>query len=604
MTLAVFLPLLFFIALSASLLFVPAIRWFSFRTGQVAIPRSDRWNRKATPTLGGIGMFSAFLIALLVVLLTTEDTLLFTERWTILVGMAIMFSIGLYDDIKPLNPPVKLIFQILAATVVIFFGNNTINFFPWPVANILLTFFWLVGITNAINLLDNMDGLAGGVALITASFLSFFFWKAGNPGLLILSLALVGTIIGFLIFNFPPAKIFMGDSGSMFLGFSLAALAVARRTQASNIFAIIGVPTLIFLLPILDTSLVAITRILRGQSPVAGGTDHTSHRLVAFGLSERQAVLVLYMIAIVSGLASIGLEALDYDLSLVLIPLLLIGLSLFVAYLSRLKVVNAEPEQKNTFTRWIVNFTYKRRIFEIIFDLLLIGVTYYLAFWTRFGLNMTTTSMDLYLRSWPIILAITYGAFALLKIYQGVWRYIGVNDLMRYVVASLLSGGLSWIVIKLVFPDQPFTADVFLLYSLYLLIGLSGSRSSFLILDRFYNRQAPGIDKENVLLYGAEDAGEIALRWILRNPNIGYSVVGFLDDDAVKWGSNIHGVSILGDISKINQYIEEKQVSGVIATTDTILNSQEGEKLISACKEKGLWLRVLRLEFELHELVE
>ena len=589
------------IALLASLLLVPAVRWASFRSGQVAIPRSDRWHHRVTPTLGGIGMFIAFLVALLVVWLTKADQSVFFERWSILVGMVIMFAVGLIDDIKHISPPIKLITQILAATLVIFFGNNTINFFPWPIANILLTFLWLVGITNAINLLDNMDGLAAGVALITAGFLSYFFWEAENLGLLILSLSLVGCILGFLAFNFPPARIFMGNSGSMFLGFSLAALAIARRTQASSIFAIVGVPTLVFLLPILDTSLVAITRLLRGQSPVIGGTDHTSHRLVAFGLSERQAVLVLYGIAIISGFASIGLEAWDYDLSLVLIPILLIALFLFVAYLSRLKVVKAENEHPNGITKWIVNFTFKRRIFEIIFDLLLIGVSYYLAFWTRFGLNMTTTSMELFLRSWPVVLVITYGAFYLFRIYQGVWRYIGVTDLIRYVGAALLSGGLSWFVMRLVFTDLSFTADVFLLYSLYLLIGLSGSRSSFLILDRFYSRQVPGVEMENVLLYGAEDAGEIALRWILRNPGIGYSVIGFLDDDSLKWGSNIHGVSILGDLNKLDEFIQERQVHGVIATTSAILNTPDGKKLISKCRDKGLWLRVLRLEFELQE---
>lgn len=344
-----------------------------------------------------------------------------------------------------------------------------------------VNFFWLVGITNAINLLDNMDGLAGGVALITAGFLSIFFWRTGYPELLILSLALCGSNIGFLVFNFPPAKIFMGDNGSMFLGFTLAVLAIARRTQASNIFAIIGVPTLILLLPILDTGLVAITRILRGQSLAVGGKDHTSHRLVAFGLSERQAVLVLYGIAIISGLASIGLDALDYDLSLVLIPILLIILSLFVAYLARMKVVSETQEPTNGITRLIVNLTYKRRIFELIFDLLLIGVSYYLAFWSRFGLNMTTTSMNLFLLSWPIILGITYLAFYFFGVYRGVWKYIGINDLMRYAGAAILSGGLSWILINLVFPDQSYTGDVFLLYILYLLLGLSASRSSFLI---------------------------------------------------------------------------------------------------------------------------
>jgi UDP-GlcNAc:undecaprenyl-phosphate GlcNAc-1-phosphate transferase len=589
------------IALPASLLLVPVVRWFSFRVGHVSKPRMDRWHRQPTPTLGGIGMFSSYCLTILILWLTNKEQYLITKQWSILVSITIMFSIGLYDDFKHISPPTKLIFQLLAATIVIFYGHNTINFFRWPIANILLTFFWLVGITNAINLLDNMDGLAAGVALITSGFLSFFFWKSGHPELLILSLSLAGSVLGFLVFNFPPAKIFMGDSGSMFLGFSLAVLAIARRTQASNIFAIVGVPTLIFLLPIIDTSLVAITRLLRGQSPTIGGTDHTSHRLVAFGLSERQAVLVLYSIAIISGISSIELDALNYDLSLVLIPILLIVLSLFVAYLARMKVVSSELDQPNGFTRWIVNLTFKRRVFELIFDLMLIGVSFYLAFWTSFGLNMTSISMNLFLLSWPFVFGITYGSFYLFRVYQGVWRYIGINDMTRYVGAALLSGGLSWVIIKLLFPRQEFTGDVFLLFGLFLLIGLAGSRSSFQILDRMYNRQFRGIQKENILLYGAEDAGEIALRWILRNPTIGYSVVGFLDDDAMKWGSNIHSINILGDPNKLDQLIQERQVSGVIVTNDSLLRSTNGEKLISTCHAKGVWVRVLRLEFELAE---
>jgi UDP-GlcNAc:undecaprenyl-phosphate GlcNAc-1-phosphate transferase len=597
MTINTFLP--FILALIFSLLLVPAVRWYSLRIGKIATPRSDRWNRRATPTLGGIGMFASLVISLFIIWLTNTDHHILIDRWSILLGIVIMFLIGLYDDFRTISPPIKLIFQIVAATLVIFFGGNTINFFRWPIANIILTFFWLVGLTNAINLMDNMDGLAGGVSLIASGFLSVFFWKTGYPELLVLSLALAGSIIGFLVFNFPPAKIFMGDSGSMLLGFSLAALTVARRTQASNVLAIVGVPTLVFLLPILDTSLVTITRILRGQSPTIGGKDHTSHRLVAFGLSEKQAVLVLYAIAFISGMASIGLEALDYDLSLVLIPILLIVLSLFVAYLARMKVVSKEESTTNGITRWIVNLTFKRRLFELIFDLLLIGISYYLAFWTRFGLNMTTTSMNLFMLSWPIALGISYGVFYFLGVYRGVWRYIGINDLIRYVGSAIISGALTWILVKIIFPNQPFTGDVFLLFILYLLIGLAGSRSSFLILDRLYAQQFSGTKQENVLLYGAEDAGEIALRWILRNPTIGYSVVGFIDDDSMKWGSYIHGVNILGDLNRLDQYIIDKQVRGVIATTENLLKSQAGEKLISECRAKGVWVRVLRLEFEL-----
>ena len=578
---------------------MPVVRWYGIRVGKVAIPRSDRWNKNPTPTLGGVGMFISFTLAILALWLIGADHNMFQQRWSIFIGVVIMFAVGLYDDFRPINPPTKLIFQILSATLVIFFGGNTINFFRWPIANIILTFFWLVGLTNAFNLLDNMDGLAGGVSFIAAIFLSIFFWRTGYQDLLVISMTLAGSILGFLVFNFPPAKIFMGDSGSMLLGFSLAALAIARRTQASNVLAIVGVPILVFLLPIIDTSLVTITRILRGQSPATGGRDHTSHRLVAFGLSERQAVLILYLITIVSGLASIGIEAWDYDLSLVLIPILLIVLALFVAYLARMKVVSNDETATNGITRFITNLTFKRRLFEIIFDLLLIGVSYYLAFWTRFGLNMTTTSMDLFLLSWPVALGISYGSFYLFGIYKGVWRYIGINDLLRYVGAAIVSGVFSWLINRMIFPGQAFTTDVFLLFILYLLIGLAGSRSSFIVLDRLYAQNISLPKQENILLYGAEDAGEIALRWILRNPSMGYSVVGFLDDDAMKWGSNIHGVNILGDLSKLDQYIEEKQIKGVIATTESLLHSQAGEKLLSNCKNRGIWVRVLRLDFEL-----
>jgi UDP-GlcNAc:undecaprenyl-phosphate GlcNAc-1-phosphate transferase len=592
-----FIP--FVIALFFSLVLVPSVRWLCIRYGKVAIPRSDRWNKNPTPTLGGIAMFISLAFTLLIIGLTKTDHNIFPQRWSIILGVVIVFVVGLYDDFRPINPPAKLIFQIISATLVIFFGGNTINFFRWPIANIILTFIWLVGLTNAFNLIDNMDGLAGGVSFIAAGFLAVFFLNTGHQDLLVLALALAGSILGFLAFNFPPAKIFMGDSGSMLLGFSLAALAIARRTQASNVLAIVGVPVLVFLLPILDTSLVTVTRILRGQSPASGGRDHTSHRLVAFGLSERQAVLVLYLIAIISGLASIGIEAWDYDLSLVLIPILLIVLALFVAYLARMKIVSNSEAEKNSITRLIVNLTFRRRLFEIMFDLFLIGISYYLAFWTRFGLNMTTTSMNLFLLSWPIALGISYASFFLFGIYRGVWRYVGINDLLRYVGAAIISGVFSWLINQWIFPNQPFTSDVYLLFILYLLLGLAGSRSSFIILDRLYAQQISLPEHENVLLYGAEDAGEIALRWILRNPSMGYSVVGFLDDDSMKWGSNIHGVNILGDLSKLDQYIEEKHVKGVIASTEDSLHTKVGEQLLLKCKARGIWIRVLRLDFEL-----
>ena len=598
------------IAFILSLLMVPAVRRLSFRVGKVVQPRKDRWHSQPTPSLGGVGMFVAFALALGSAALFEPAWSELPARWSLLAGAAMMFGLGLYDDFKRIKPPAKLAGQLLAATVVIFFGSYTIDFFPWPIANITLTFFWLVGITNAINLLDNMDGLAGGVALIAAGVLSYFFWRGGNADLPLISLALAGGILGFLVFNFPPAKIFMGDSGSLFLGFTLAALAIARRTQASNVFAVVGVPTLLFLLPILDTSMVTLTRLLRGQSPAQGGTDHTSHRLIAFGLTERQAVLVLYAIALISGVAAAGLEALDYDLSLVLAPAVLIAFSLFAAYLARFKMVT--PAAKGAaaadgnggsggITRLIGELTYKRRMFEIVLDLLLIGFSYYLAFWTRYGLDMTPLSMEVFLKSWPLPLGAAYLSFIVFGVYRGVWRYIGYNDLVRYVGAAVLAGVISGLAARLIYPAEPYSLDVFILFVLFLLLGLAGSRSSFQVLDRLYGRQRGRAKRVNVLLYGAEDAGELALRWIMRSPELGYQPAGFLDDDPYKWGRSIHGVDVLGGVDKLEECLRSREAGGVIVTASALLGSPPGKQLLAVCRTQGVWVRVMRLEFEKYE---
>ncbi len=589
----VWLPLL--LSFGAALLTVPVARWLSFRLGRVKQPSPDRWHTQPTPTLGGIGIFLAFLVGLLVFYATGQAV---QVHWSLLICAIMAFSLGLFDDLRPLNPPVKLVGQLAIATVFIFYGNYTIHFFRWPIANILLTFFWLVGITNALNLLDNMDGLAGGVAFITAGFMSYFSWQVQDLPLLVFSLAVAGAALGFLVFNFPPARIFMGDSGSMFLGFSLAALAVARRTQASNVFAIMGVPTLLFLLPILDTTLVTITRPLRGQSPTQGGRDHTSHRLISFGLSERQAVLALYGVAIIAGISAAALEALNYDLSLALIPAVLIFLALFAGYLGQLKVVTPNNQTASGLSRLMIDLAYRRRIYELLLDLALVAVSYYVAFWTLAGLHMTRLSMNLFLRSWPLALALAYLFFYVWGVYRGVWHYFGFYDLGRYVLASTSASTVSFVLLYFLFRGQGYSLDVFLLYTVFLLIGLVGSRSSFVLFDRLYNRQQLSEGRTSVLLYGAGDPGEMALRWIQRSPGLDFQPVGFLEEDAHLWGRSIHGVPILGGSESLEKFAGDRSVGGVIFTSQIMLESEKGQKLLAACREKGLWTRLFHLDFE------
>ncbi len=351
---------------------------------------------------------------------------------------------------------------------------------------------------------------------------------------------------------------------------------------------------------------MTLTRLLRGQSPAQGGTDHTSHRLIAYGLTERQAVLVLYGVALISGLAAASLEALNYDLSLILVPAVLIAFSLLVGYLARLKVVAAPSKvdgggNNGGITRLMGELTYKRRVFEIVLDLMLIGFSYYLAFWTRYGLDMTEISMGLFLKSWPLALGAAYLAFYLFGVYRGVWRYIGFSDLVRYVGAALAAGGLAGLAARVVYPGEPYTLDVFILFAVFLLLGLAGTRSSFQILDRMYGRQQGKAERMPVLLYGAEDAGELALRWIMRSPELGYLPAGFLDEDPYKWGRSIHGVDVLGGTARLEDILGSHKVAGVVVTTGELLGSEHGKQLLAICHQQGVWVRVMRLEFELKQ---
>lgn len=593
--------LVFGISLALSVLLTPLVRRAGRRLGLVANPRPDRWHKTPTPLLGGVGIFLACAGGVFV---AHGD---WQTHGGLLAGAALMFAFGLYDDFKRLTPPVKLAGQIVAAGVVVFTGYRT-GFFQAEILNVLITMVWLVGITNAINLLDNMDGLASGIAFITACLMSFFFWRApGQEELLLLSLSLAGATLGFLFFNFPPASIFMGDNGSQFLGFTLAVLAIARQPQASNVFAVMSVPSLIFLLPILDTVLVAFTRILRGESPMQGGRDHASHRLVAFGLSERQAVLVLYALALTSGVTGALIESLDYQLGLLLTPVVILSFTLLAAYLGRLKMVQspgpaARPLHHplyNPFRNLMVELTYRRRVLEIGLDLFIISLAYYLAALVQAGFALDEAGVHLLVAALPLVLIAAYAALFSFRIYQGVWEYLSVNDLLRFAGASLAGALLAATLLAVWTPAAFFPAAVFL-YAIFLFLGLAGSRFSFRILNQLLSQSlnhSPALQRESrVLVYSAEGLGELAVRWILQNPGLGYELVGLLDPDAYRHGRQLHGVHILGGPADLDRLLEKNRVHGLLLATDA--EPQTIAQLIQTCHAHGVWVKKLALRFE------
>jgi UDP-GlcNAc:undecaprenyl-phosphate GlcNAc-1-phosphate transferase len=587
---------IFLLAPAAAFLFtilcVPLVRRLATRWGCVAQPKKERWHTRPTPMLGGIAFFLGFLPP---ALFLTQDPL---SALPFLIIAGQMFVVGLYDDLRRINPATKLIGQIISAAAAIFFGYS-LNFFTWQPLDALFTALWIVGLTNALNLLDNMDGLAGGIALIAALYLAFLFNQRGDIQHAVVALALAGAAAGFLLYNCYPASIFMGDAGSLFLGSALAILTIQAHGQASNILSLVAVPTCILLVPILDTTLVTITRLLRGQSISQGGRDHTSHRLVVLGLSEPQTVLLLYLMASIAGGTAVLIEWFSYSLSLAIVPLVLIAFTLFTAYLAQVEIVSKdEGEQKQAQKKLTVllgTLTYKRRLLEVILDCLVISSAYYLAFALRYDFNLDAWQLTLFINSLPLVLAATYTAFFFFGIYRGLWRYTGLEDLVRIARAVACGTMLSMAALIFVYRFAGYSRMVFIMYGLLLFFGVAGSRLSF----RFFGLYLRGWRQEKipVLIYGAGDGGEIVVRECRNNSHLGYRPIGFVDDDPRKQGRTVQGLRIFGGAEKLPEIIQRERVEGCIISSPSILANGHAEQIRSVCREQGLWVKQLRLEF-------
>jgi UDP-GlcNAc:undecaprenyl-phosphate GlcNAc-1-phosphate transferase len=576
------------VALAAGTALVPTMRAIARARGWVARPKPDRWHRAPTALMGGVAIWAAVLAG--VAAAAVFDGGRRWEPWlALLAGGSFLCVIGAIDDRRNLKPATKVVVQLIAAALAISAGYQ-IRFFHSELLNLAVSFFWIVVITNAVNLLDNMDGLAAGIVMIAAGYVGL--GQAGSSDS-ILALALAGSLVAFLVFNFNPASIFMGDSGSMFIGYTLAGLSLARD-DASNIVSFIAVPAATLLVPILDTSLVTVTRLARGRSIAEGGRDHASHRLVLLGLSEREAVGILWFLAIVAGAVANFTKAYSYQLGLGLLPVIIIGFGLLGIYLSRLSFVDeGEAEQrKNGYVQLALDISYKRRVFEVLLDLVLIIVCYYLAYGLRFEFNMHRQMFTRFEQSLPIAVAMTMLAFFYEGIYRGVWTYVSTEDLTKYAKACALSVLLTVLSIVLLHRFDGYPRSVFAIYGLLMFVGVGGTRISFRLMDEGLQRRRPGLP---VLIVGAGSGGEIAVRELLRNTALDRKVVGFLDDDRLKQGRKIHGYPVLGGTADLEKLSATVLFQEVVLSTGR-LTPGVLEQLREFCERNRLPLRRFRVE--------
>ncbi|MBW7884961.1 MAG: undecaprenyl/decaprenyl-phosphate alpha-N-acetylglucosaminyl 1-phosphate transferase [Caldilineaceae bacterium] len=299
------LPLTAFLLIAASALLLaigvtPLMRRLALQTGTVDRPAARKIHTDPVPLLGGAAIYLAFII----VLLFFGDRDYVNQIVSIVVGATLMSFMGVVDDRWGLGSYIKLGGQLLAAGILVYSGVQIQIFGPW--IDQTLTVLWVVGITNALNLLDNMDGLSGGIAMIAAVFFTLLASMSDQYLVGALAAALAGACAGFLFYNWNPAHIFMGDAGSLFLGFMLAAVAIKLRFPSNSVTVTWMIPLLVLGLPIFDTTLVFVSRLRRRKNPLTTpGKDHVSHRLAFLLGSKREAVLICYLLAGAMGLVAV-----------------------------------------------------------------------------------------------------------------------------------------------------------------------------------------------------------------------------------------------------------------------------------------------------------
>jgi UDP-GlcNAc:undecaprenyl-phosphate GlcNAc-1-phosphate transferase len=581
------------IAFAAALTY--AVREIASRTGFVAKPKSDRWHKRPTAMMGGVAIFLTTIVAYGLFVPKT------TESMIVIAASSFLFFVGLMDDVLNIKPYQKLFGQLIGATVVVGLGPK-LPITGYELVDIWITVFWLIGITNAINLLDNMDGLAAGISVIAAGSLAVGFGLNGQADELLIVSIFIGALLGFLVFNFNPASIFMGDCGSMFVGFLLASSVLMGQAggRSRGIFSILAVPILILFVPIFDTTLVTVLRKLWGRKASQGGRDHTSHRLVALGLSERAAVLMIYAFAICAGLLSLLVSRLDTVQSLALIGIFTAALTIIGVYLSKVKVYEEREEdlaaQNNAVFAFLINVSYKRRIFEIFLDAFLITFSYYAAYVLLFGAFENTGNWDLFLKTVPLLVVLKLFAFLAAGVYRGLWKYTSVGDLITFTKGVLAGSVLSVVAVLLLFRFQNFSRAVFVLDGIILLLTLVGSRMAFRLIREFLPHSV-ATGGTRVLIYGAGDGGEMVLRELRNNSGWNYQPVGFIDDDPHKKGKVINGLQVFDANGSLVDICRDKSIQEILISSEKI--SREAlNRLREICRKEDIALKRAQMKIE------
>jgi UDP-GlcNAc:undecaprenyl-phosphate/decaprenyl-phosphate GlcNAc-1-phosphate transferase len=560
----------------------------------VAAPTGERWHDRATPSFGGIGIFAGLCAGIgLAIAVGAVDAS--SELLGILAGCTILFAAGLLDDALTLRPVAKLAAQFAAAGVVLAAGLS-VEIVGNDALALAIGLVWLIGITNAFNLLDNMDGLAASLAAIACAYYALdAVTQNPNRVALVVALALGFACAGFLPFNLRrgrAASVFMGDSGSQVLGFALATLALSSSWKvAGTTLATMVLPLLVLAIPILDTALVTVRRLLEGRPVTQGGRDHASHRLVYYGLSERKAVALLAVVATAIGATAVAYNILNNPR--VTILGVLVTFVLLVQFASALTDLE-ERTRLGTRTPEDVPlralFVQPRRLVEVVVDFGSICVSFlaaYLLFVRGYG---TEYQRAVFLAALPILLATRYLFYVGFAVYRRIWRFAGVRDAAALAAATFLSGLVALGILRLTWDLGDFPPEVFLVDALFCLLLVGSSR---LVLRALPVLGTTRSEQRRVLVVGAGRSGRSLAREL--NETADTRVIGFVDDNPRLRRRRIQGVTVHGGFDDLGRLLVEMRIEEVLVTIPAAA-PERLEAIVAACTDAGVDCHFVRRE--------
>ncbi len=462
-------------------------------------------------------------------------------------------------------------------------------------------------ITNAFNLLDNMDGLAATLAAIACGYFAIdAVTEHENDTVLVLALSLGLACVAFLPFNLRPgrvAAVFMGDSGSQVLGFGLASLALASSwTVAGTTFATVLLPLLILAVPILDTMLVTMVRLAQRRPVTQGGRDHSSHRLVYYGLSEAKAVLLLAIVAAAIGATALAYNVLDNArLTAIGVLVTFVLLVQFGSFLSDLEERSRSRTETPERSVWEALLFEPRRLVEVVVDFVVICGSFLVAYLLVIGGKGTEFERSVFLAALPLLLATQYSLFVVLGVYRRVWRYATARDVVPIAGACVTAAAATYLMLHALRPLGSFpTVEVLVVYSLVCTLLVGASRLTLRLVPEAHALRRHG---RRVLVVGAGRAG----RGLARELHDGHEarVVGFLDDNPRVRRRRIQGISVVGGLDEAARAIAATRANEVLVSIPDA-PQERLDAVVQAAAEAGIPCRIVhrRTEFSAPEAAE